>query len=221
MKEYSMKGENRMARTKPSEKWCKYNGLRMTIGQRNILMKSDYIHQNMTPKQIAAKYDVSLSTVQGLVNEGKWVAARKNFLEQAQQKAEGAMITAFAGMQVEVTVNYNDAWMKLMNLIHTMLDNPRQYLMTNTGDVKITRLEAIANIIEKAQIGQEKCVGFVDKHAEVKLGIEQKRLELYAKNMGDEDDDAVTDNFIQALEVACKDVWGDEIINSLDNPVQK
>ena len=120
------------------------------------------------------------------------------------------MITAFAGMQVEVTVNYNDAWMKLMNLIHTMLDNPRQYLMTTNGEVRVGRLQQIAEIMQMAQQGQERCVGFVDKQAQVNISINQQRLEIYKKQVGEDEDDVVEDNFIEALEAACRDVWGED-----------
>lgn len=194
-----------------SEKWCKFNGIRMTITQRNILMKSDYIHNGMTARDIADKYEVSEHTVARLITAEKWARARKNFLAEVQRRADEQTITAYAGMQVEITTMYNDAWTKLMTLIMTMLDNPRQYLMTNTGDIKVGRLEQISEILERAQQGQERCVGFVDKQAQVNINVTNQRLEIYRKQVGEDDDEVVDDNFIEALEAACKDVWGDEM----------
>ena len=79
---------------KESAKWCKWNGMRMTVNQRNILMKSDYIHGGLTTKEIAAKYEVSFNTVANLVTNGKWVQARKNFLLETQRRADEAVSTS-------------------------------------------------------------------------------------------------------------------------------
>lgn len=193
-----------------SEKWCKFNGMRMTITQRNILMKSDYVHGGMSAKDIADKYEVKHATVANLITNGKWVQARKNFVLETQRRADEAVMTAYAGMQVEVTTMYNDAWNKVMTLINVMLDNPRQYLMTTNGEVRVGRLQQITEIIEKAQQGQERCVGFVDKQAQININVTQQRLEIYKKQVGEDEDDVVDDNFIEALEAACKDVWGEE-----------
>lgn len=210
-----------MAEKKASEKWCKFNGMRMTITQRNILMKSDYIHGGMSAKDIADKYEVKHATVANLITNGKWVQARKNFLIETQRRADEAVMTAYAGMQVEVTTMYNDAWNKLMTMVQMMLDNPRQYLMTTNGEIRVGRLQQIAEIIEKAQQGQERCVGFIDKQAQISININQQRLEIYKKQVGEDDDDVVEDNFIEALEAACKDVWGEEapVLSLGDNPL--
>ena len=199
-----------MAEKKASEKWCKFNGMRMTITQRNILMKSDYIHGGMSAKDLADKYEVKPATVSNLITNGKWVQARKNFLIETQRRADEAVMTAYAGMQVEVTTMYNDAWTKVMTMIQMMLDNPRQYLMTTNGEVRVGRLQQISEIIEKAQQGQERCVGFVDKQAQISINVNQQRLEIYKKQVGEDDDDVVEDNFIEALEAACKDIWGEK-----------
>ena len=210
-----------MAEKKASEKWCKFNGMRMTITQRNILMKSDYIHGGMSAKDLADKYEVKPATVSNLITNGKWVQARKNFLTETQRRADEAVMTAYAGMQVEVTTMYNDAWTKVMTMIQMMLDNPRQYLMTTNGEVRVGRLQQISEIIEKAQQGQERCVGFIDKQAQININVSQQRLEIYKKQVGEDEDDVVEDNFIEALEAACKDIWGDQapVLSLGDNPL--
>ncbi len=197
-----------MANGRASERWCKFNGLRMTVTQRNLLMKSDYIHGLMSAKDLAAKYELKEATVANMITNGKWVTARKNFQLETQRRADEAIISAYAGMQVEVTAMYNDAWNKLMSMIQMVLDNPRQYLMTDRGEVRMGRLQQIAEILEKAQSGQERCVGFVDKQTQINIQINQKRLELYSKQMGEDEDDVVSDNFMEALDAACQDVWG-------------
>lgn len=210
-----------MAEKKASEKWCKFNGMRMTITQRNILMKSDYIHGGMSAKDLADKYEVKPATVSNLITNGKWVQARKNFQTETQRRADEAVMTAYAGMQVEVTTMYNDAWTKVMTMIQMMLDNPRQYLMTTNGEVRVGRLQQISEIIEKAQQGQERCVGFIDKQAQISINVSQQRLEIYKKQVGEDEDDVVEDNFIEALEAACKDIWGEQapVLSLGDNPL--
>lgn len=210
-----------MAEKKASEKWCKFNGMRMTITQRNILMKSDYIHGGLSAKDIADKYEVKPATVSNLITNGKWVQARKNFLLETQRRADEAVMTAYAGMQVEVTTMYNDAWNKVMTMIQMMLDNPRQYLMTTNGEIRVGRLQQVAEIIQLAQEGQERCVGFIDKQAQISININQQRLEIYKKQVGEDEDEVVEDNFIEALEAACRDVWGDAspILPLGDNPL--
>lgn len=181
----------------------------MTTNQRNILMKSDYIHGGLTSKDLAEKYGVCHNTVANLISNGKWVQARKNFLLETQRRADEAAITAYAGMQVEITTMYNDAWTKLMTMIQMMLDNPRQYLMTPNGEVRVGRLQQIAEIMQMAQQGQERCVGFVDRQAQININVNQQKLEIYKRQQGEDDDNFVEDNFIEALDAACRDVWGE------------
>ena len=82
-------------------------------------------------------------------------------------------------------------------------------------------MQQIAEIIQTAQEGQERCVGFIDKQAQISININQQRLEIYKKQVGEDDDDVVEDNFIEALEAACRDVWGEDAPKLIlgDNPL--
>lgn len=93
--------------------------------------------------------------------------------------------------------------------------------MTTNGEIRVGRLQQIAEIIEKAQQGQERCVGFIDRQAQISINVSQQRLEIYKKQVGEDEDDVVEDNFIEALEAACKDVWGEEapVLSLGDNPL--
>ena len=189
---------------------CKVNGQRMTIAQRNELMKMEYITTGMTYGELADKYDMSESSVSIIARNGKWKQKKKDFQKRAQKEVEDSTIQVYAGFKAEFVSQYNETWQKLMNIINIMLDNPDKYLKNAAGQYRIGALQAVAEVLQRCQDGQGMARGFVTHEVDVQLKLKQERLELLKKQLGEDSEDIVEDNFIDALKEAAQAVWADE-----------
>ena len=193
-----------------SARICKVNGQRMTVTQRNELMKMEYITTGMTYGELAAKYDMSESSVSIIARNGKWKQKKKDFQKRAQKEVEDSTIQVYAGFKAEFVSQYNQTWQKLMNIINIMLDNPDKYLKNAAGQYRIGALQAVAEVLQRCQDGQGMARGFVTHEVDVQLKLKQERLELLKKQLGEDSEDIVEDNFIDALKEAAQAVWADE-----------
>lgn len=193
-----------------SARICKVNGQRMTVTQRNELMKMEYITTGMTYGELAAKYDMSESSVSIIARNGKWKQKKKDFQKRAQKEVEDSTIQVYAGFKAEFVSQYNETWQKLMNIINIMLDNPDKYLKNAAGQYRIGALQAVAEVLQRCQDGQGMARGFVTHEVDVKLKLKQERLELLKKQLGEDSEEIVEDNFIDALKEAAQAVWSDE-----------
>lgn len=182
----------------------------MTVGQRNELIKMDYITSEITYPELAAKYDISESSVALIARKGKWKQIKKDFQTKAKKAVEDTTIQVYAGFKAEFISQYNTSWQKMMNIVNIMLDNPEKYLMNAQGCYKVGTLQAIADVLERCQNGQGMVRGFVTHEVNVQLQMKQERLQLLKKQLGEDSEQIVEDNFIEALNAAAKDVWSDE-----------
>ena len=113
--------------------------------------------------------------------------------------------------EVEITLIHNNTWQKIINIVNEILDNPRKYLFNqNTQQFKILALDQLADIMSKAQAGQNLTTGFVSKLEKLKLELQQENLALRKRIAGEEEDNDFEDNFMDAINTASENLWGDE-----------
>lgn len=199
-----------MASKVQSTRLCKINGQRMTVAQRNEMIKMEYITTGMTHAELAAKFDLSEASVALMARNGKWKQLKKDFQSRAQKEVEDNTIQVYAGFKAQFTAQYNESWQKMMNIVNEMLDNPDKYLKNAQGGYKVGTLQAIAEVLEKCQNGQGMVRGFVTHEVDVQLKIKQEKLAILKKQMGENTEEVVQDNFVDALKEAAKAVWADE-----------
>ena len=95
-----------------------------------------------------------------------------------------------------------------MSIIEMALDNPDKYLMTKDGQIRWGALDVLSNIIDRAQLGQERANGMIPAEVQYRLQIEREKITLLRAKMGEGDGtEEVRDNFVQALDEAAKSVW--------------
>ena len=201
-REYCKQGSNQ----------CKLpNGQRMSVSNRNMLMKLDYIAGGYSFCDIAEKYGVSYATVASVSKKGKWKDERKKQEQRWKTKAEEKLMDVYVGCEVEITLIHNNTWQKIINIVNEILDNPRKYLFNqNTQQFKILALDQLADIMSKAQAGQNLTTGFVSKLEKLKLELQQENLALRKRIAGEEEDNDFEDNFMDAINSASENLWGDE-----------
>ena len=184
-----------------------YKGIKLSKQERNERMKIEFI-RGMDVAEIAHRYGVSKTTVEILRSKGKWVKLKKQFEDEKALVTNDTLTQMYAGFKVTVNVKYHAAWEKLMSIIEMALDNPDKYLMTKEGQIRWGALDVLSNIIDRAQLGQERANGMIPAEVQYRLQIEREKITLLRAKMGEGDGtEEVRDNFVQALDEAAKSVW--------------
>lgn len=198
-------------REKVSNKQCIVNGKRMSIPERDMLMKLDYINGGLTVTAIGEKYGLTDATVYEVSRRDKWVQQRKDVKKRIEAEAESEFVEVYAKCGVEINLMYNNTWQKMINLCNEALNDPEKYLTNKEGIIRYGALQVLADIIEKAQRGQQFTTGFIGREASVKLELQREMVVLRKKLAGEEDEaEVIEDNFMQALEGINQELWKEE-----------
>lgn len=191
-----------------SNKVVLVQGKRMTVPERNILMKLDYINGGLTLSALAEKYGVSENIVYEISRKEKWVKQKKDISERIAKAAEQQFVEVYASCGVEINLMYNNTWQKIINLCNQALNEPEKYLLNKDGNIRYGAVQVLADIVEKAQKGQQFTTGFIGREASTKLEMQREMVLLRKKLAGDEDEEQIVqDNFMEALEGINADLW--------------
>lgn len=194
-----------------SNKACIVNGKRMTVPERNMMMKLEYINGGLTIAGVAEKYGMKPDTVYGISRAERWQDQKKDLQKQIEAQAKGELIEVYAKCGVDINLMYNNTWQKLINLCNDALNDPEKYLMNEKGKIRYGAIQILADIVEKAQKGQQFTTGFIGREAQAKLDLQREMVLLRKKLAGEEDEeDVIEDNFMEALQGINENLWGDE-----------
>lgn len=191
-----------------SNRMCLVLGQRMTVAERNLMMKLDYINSGLTIAQVAEKYEMKSDAVYELSRSGKWRQEKKELEEQIEKAAKGKFIEVYARGGAEINLMYNNTWQKIINMCNEALNNPEKYLKNPDGTLKWGALQVLSEIVERAQKGQQFTTGFVGREVAARIEFQAESLLLKRKQMGEDTEDSVVeDNFMEALGVVAEQVW--------------
>lgn len=194
-----------------SNKQCIVNGKRMSVPERDMLMKLEYINGGLTIAGVAEKFGLNVDSVYEISRKQKWQQQKKDMQKRVEEAAKSEFVEVYAKCGVEINLIYNNTWQKIINLCNEALNDPAKYLTNKDGVIRYGALQVLADIIEKAQKGQQFTTGFIGREATAKLDIQREMLLLRKKLAGEEDEeDVVEDNFLQALEGINNDLWKEE-----------
>ena len=198
-------------RERLSNRMCIVDGKRMTVPERNIMMKLDYINSGLTYAGIGEKYGMSTTAVAVIAKSENWFKQKKDFTARINAAAEDKYIEVYAGCGVEINMIYNNTWQKVIDLCNAALNDPTKYLVNKDGNLRYGAIQVLAEVIERAQKGQQFTTGFIGREASAKLELQRDMVLLRKKIAGEEDDDEVyEDSFMDALNDIASEVWGDE-----------
>lgn len=193
---------------KVSNRAVMIDGRRMTVPERDMMMKLDYINGGLTMTAIGEKYNLRPETVGSIAKRYKWKQAKKELQEQMESKAEEKLIEVYANCGVEINMMYNNTWQKIINLCNDVLNDPEKYMTNKQGELRFGVLQVLADVIEKAQKGQQFTTGFIGREACAKLELQREMVTLRKKLVGEDDNQVIVeDNFLQALTDINKDLW--------------
>lgn len=196
---------------KVSNKKCIVNGKRMTIPERDLLMKLEYINGGLTIAGVAEKFGLSENLVYEVSRRNKWQQEKKDIQKRVEAAAKSEFVEVYAKCGVEINLMYNNTWQKMINLCNEALNDPEKYLTNKEGIIRYGALQVLADIIDKAQKGQQFTTGFIGREASAKLDLQREMVLLRKKLAGEEDgEDVVEDNFMEALEGINAELWKEE-----------
>ena len=194
---------------KKRESLVTINGEVMTTEERNRRMKLEYVNGGKSLKDIAIDYGLTYNTVRVMSCEQKWKEYKRQFEQKVAKEAEEQLLEVYVNTKVDVNLMYNNAWQTLMITAVRML-NTKEGLMGKDGQLSVYKLNALADVLTKAQTGQNLCTGFISKEAQVKLDMQREAMDLKNILAGLGDDEVIEDNFLQALNDAATKVFGDK-----------
>lgn len=191
-----------------SNKMCLVKGQRMTVPERNLMMKLDYINSGLTIAAVAEKYDMASDTVYCISRAEKWREQKNDLTKQIEAASKEAFIEVYAKGGVEINLLYNNTWQKIIALCNEALNNPDKYLKREDGSVKWGALQVLSEIVERAQKGQQFTTGFVGREVSAKIEFQREAILLKRKQMGEDTDAEPTqDNFMEALGIINDSLW--------------
>lgn len=194
-----------------NERFIEFNGMMMTVRERNEILKMDYM-RGEDIETIAEKYGLTVTLVADARKTGKWVAARKAYKERAKNIKETTVKQLYAGHKVTINVKYHNAWQKLMNIIEAALDDPEHYLMHEDGQVRWGAVSLVAELLTKAQNGQNLANGVMSREVELQLEMQREKLDLVKGQLDSGELDGaqmVNDNLVESINNAANVVFQD------------
>ena len=103
---------------------CNVNGVKMSVTQRNKIIKNKYIYEDVSLQDLAKEFNISYQTVRCLSSKEKW-KEREREEQQAKEQQENSGLLHDLGTYVDANVaNYksidaagewNDAAQRLAN----------------------------------------------------------------------------------------------------------
>lgn len=196
---------------KKSNKVCIVNGKRMTIPERDLLMKLEYINGGLTIAGVAEKFGVKVDSVYEVSRRDKWQQQKKDITKRVEEAAKQEYVEVYAKCGVEINLMYNNIWQKVINLCNEALNDPERYLTNKEGVLRYGAIQVLADVIERAQKGQQFTTGFIGREASAKLELKREMVLLRKKLAGEDDDEEVVqDNFMEALNEINNELWKDE-----------
>lgn len=194
-----------------NQHFISFQGVRMTTRERDEILKMEYIRGDDIPT-LAEKYKMAESTLMQIRRKGKWVKARKEYKAHAKEVTEKTVKQLYAGHKVEINMKYDLAWQKLMNVINLALDNPQSYMFHKDGNIRWGVVGLIADLLTKAQAGQNLANGVMPKEVEVNLEIQREKLNLVKGQLDNGELDGaqvVNDNLVETISNAANVVFKD------------
>lgn len=197
---------------------CVVGGISMTTKQRNEIMKHKFIYEDMTLKDIADQYGIAHQTLRGISSREKWGDEKDRIAAECKEDITKGVQDAYIAAGIDINIQYHRVWQKLIEVAEEMITSGEG--ITKNGKPDIYKLNQLADVITKAQQGQQFTTGTIGKEAELRLDLAKEKLDLSKdkfefnkKLMGDDESIEVdTTGLMKALAgaAAAVGIGGDE-----------
>jgi hypothetical protein len=166
---------------KKKQNWnsiCNINGVKMSVSQRNKIMKNKYIYEDISLQDLAKEFNMSYQTVRCLSSKEKWKDEKDKIVAQLKEDIDKQVYDVYLAAGVDINMQYHALWQDMYNKAVYMLQTEDGLVNGKTGKLDVYRLNQLADVIAKAQQGQQFTSGLLSKEIQVDVDIKKERLEL-------------------------------------------
>lgn len=166
---------------KKKQNWnsiCNINGVKMSVTQRNKIMKNKYIYEDISLQDLAKEFNMSYQTVRCLSSKEKWKDEKEKIIAQLKEDIDKQTYDVYLAAGVDINMQYHALWQQLYAKATHMLETEEGLVNVKTGKLDVYRLNQLADVIAKAQQGQQFTSGLLSKEIQVDVEIKKERLEL-------------------------------------------
>lgn len=196
---------------------CNVNGVKMSVTQRNKIIKNKYIYEDVSLQDLAKEFNISYQTVRCLSSKEKWKEEKEKIIATLKDDIDKQTYDVYLEAGVDINLQYHALWQELYNKATHMLETGEG--ITKGGQYDVYKLNQLADIITKAQQGQQFTSGLLSKEVQIDIEMRKQRLEidkgkyeLQKKLLGEDDSMTVdTSGLMKALGLAAVNAGiGDE-----------
>lgn len=189
---------------------CTVNGIKMTVAQRNKIIKNKYIYEDVSLQDLAKEFNISYQTIRCLSSKEKWKDEKDKIVAALKDDIDKQTYDVYLEAGVDINMQYHALWQGLYNKAVHMLNTGEGLMNGKTGKLDVYRLNQLADVISKAQQGQQFTSGLLSKEVQMELDIKTQKLEidkgkyeLQRKLLGEDDNLTVdTTGLMKALGMA-------------------
>ena len=157
---------------------CTVNGIKMTITQRNKIIKNKYIYEDVSLQDLAKEFNISYQTVRSLSSKEKWKDEKDKIVAALKDDIDKQTYDVYLEAGVDINMQYHALWQDLYNKAVYMLNTGEGLVNGKTGKLDVYRLNQLADVINKAQQGQQFTSGLLSKEVQMELDIKTQKLEI-------------------------------------------
>ena len=166
---------------KKKQNWnsiCNINGVKMSVSQRNKIMKNKYIYEDISLQDLAKEFNMSYQTVRCLSSKEKWKDEKDKIVAQLKEDIDKQVYDVYLAAGVDINMQYHGLWQDVYNKAVYMLQTEDGLVNGKTGKLDVYKLNQLADVIAKAQQIQQFTSGLLSKEIQVDVDIKKERLEL-------------------------------------------
>lgn len=189
---------------------CTVNGVKMPVATRNKLIKTKYIYEDVSLQDLAKEFDISYQTIRCISSKGKWKDEKEKVAAIMKDDIEKRTYDVYLEAGVDINLQYHALWQQLYTKATHMLETEEGLINGKTGKLDVYKLNQLADVITKAQQGQQFTTGLLSKEVQIELDMKKEKLEidkgkyeLQKKLLGEDDSMTVdTSGLLKALGAA-------------------
>lgn len=189
---------------------CNVNGVKMSVTQRNKIIKNKYIYEDVSLQDLAKEFNISYQTVRCLSSKEKWKEEKEKIIATLKDDIDKQTYDVYLEAGVDINLQYHALWQQLYTKATQMLATGEGLVNGKTGKLDVYKLNQLADIITKAQQGQQFTSGLLSKEVQIDIEMRKQRLEidkgkyeLQKKLLGEDDNMTVdTTGLMKALGLA-------------------
>lgn len=165
-----------------------------------VSMRVRFLNSDCTLKEFAEQNNISYSIVRTRASQGKWIKERDTLNgNHIQNKGGDHLIRQLSSLLILV----KEALMSIQ-------ENPN-YFYKSDGSPNLSRIQDFLQIYRQLEERIRSSYDVLPADVQKKLELSISSFDLKKTIYGQNDEEIVTDNFIEALESAAKNVWQKEI----------